>query len=141
MSLYDLMPYATSLGMVFVLVGFVIMIWREGASHRFSTIAFLCFVVGIVMTGWTIFAQYNEPPAPVSALQAETDTRTAAHIRDCLQALKRAFTDEVQRLGLNCKVDALGWPDQKCVEKSESGAALYAKLHSESEFCYRPQKK
>jgi hypothetical protein len=141
MNLPELLPYATSLGMLFVLVGFVLLIWSEGASHRFSTVAFLCFVVGIAMTGWTIYAQVNEPPTPATQIQGTTDTRTAAHIRECLQALKRSFTDEVKRLGLKCSTDSLGWPDQKCVEKSESGKALYAKLHSESEFCYRPEKK
>ena len=141
MSSAELLPYATSLGLAFILLGFVLLIWREGASHVFSTIAFTCFIAGIAISGWSIFAQQNEPPTSVSVLQASTDTRTAENIRECLQALKRSFIDEVKRLGINCRTDALGWPDQKCVGKSESGSTLYAKLQSENEFCYRPKRK
>ncbi len=58
----DLLPYITVLGTVFVLIGFVVLIWKEAVWNSVSTIAFFCFVTGIALMVGSLYMQQNLTP-------------------------------------------------------------------------------
>lgn len=128
------LPYVTVLGTLFVLIGFVVLIWKEAVSHHFSTISFFCFVVGAGLIVGSLFAEKNLPPVPAPV---PIQHRPQTEIEKCLLDMKRVFLEDLQKEKISCPMDMQGWPERNCVVKTKSGNALYGKLYDDSEHCYR----
>ncbi len=133
MAVIDLLPYITSLGAFFVLIGFVMLIWTEGTSEHVSTLAFFCFVIGVIVIVASLYAQKN-PPEPTATMQRTSQQQAA--VDGCLSRVKATYLADLKDANITCASDTLGWPNPRCVAKSKIGNVLYTQLLADNELCY-----